>query len=182
MRYRRITIIYNKQTYIMKASIKTTTTDNRPMIIDIRLSDPCKNGHNDFAITGTIYRKGTKVLLDRYFESCGCIHEDILKKHKSLQIFVDLHLSDENGVPMYALENGYYHLQGVQGVAAHGHTCTLENFAKYMRIDFVHAQNIVNTLKTKAEFVEFVNSLKPQWKQEAEQAKELLELIIQEKK
>jgi hypothetical protein len=77
--------------------------------IKIRLNDECKNGHQDFAITATIWEIG-KVRNDRTMISGGCCHEKILAIRPDLQVFVTLHLCDFSGCPMYAVENGFYHL------------------------------------------------------------------------
>lgn len=77
--------------------------------IKIRLNDECKNGHQDFSITATIWEIG-KIRNDRNMISGGCCHDEILKIRSDLQIFVNLHLCDFTGCPMYAVENGFYHL------------------------------------------------------------------------
>lgn len=167
----------------MKKTIQTTYK-GEPLIIDIRLSDDCKNGKNDFAITGQLFERTSK---NPYHEkeitykgknyvlyACGCLHEEIIKAMPSLKIFVDLHLSDENGQPMYALENGYYHLQGVQGTAKYDHKCTLEDFAKYIRIDLTEAKKLVETCHNELDFALYLGTLRPIWKQQANKAKELL--------
>jgi hypothetical protein len=77
-------------------------------VIEIRLDDECKNGHEDFAITGTGWYKSSHF---KDCDICGCVHEEILKLRPDLKIFVDLHLCDRKGVPMYAVENGFYHLK-----------------------------------------------------------------------
>ena len=77
--------------------------------IKIRLNDECKNGHQDFSITATYWEIG-KVRNDRNMIGGGCCHDEILKHRPDLQIFVNLHLCDFTGCPIYAVGNGFYHL------------------------------------------------------------------------
>ncbi len=42
---------------------------------------------------------------------CGCCHDEILKVYPEFRPFVDLHLCDAKGAPMYAEANGFYHLK-----------------------------------------------------------------------
>lgn len=88
--------------------------------IEIRLSDPCKNGHNDFAITATFWEPG-KPRNDRNMICGGCCHDEILKLKPELKIFADLHLSDFEGAPMYASANGFYHLKNSTAQIAQGY-------------------------------------------------------------
>lgn len=76
--------------------------------VEVQLADECKNGHQDFSITATFWNPGA-ARTDRKMITAGCCHEDILKVYPELKIFVDLHLSDYLGRPMYAAENGRYH-------------------------------------------------------------------------
>lgn len=69
--------------------------------IEIRLDDECKNGHQDFAITGTTYNRNR-------WESDGCIHKEILEQFPEYKIFIDLHLCDYTGVPMHFRANSIY--------------------------------------------------------------------------
>ena len=79
--------------------------------IKIRLSDPCKNGHNDFAITGTIWEAG-KSKTECNSITSGAIGDHISVAFPELSIFNTLHLCDYKGAPMYADGNGHYHLKG----------------------------------------------------------------------
>ena len=78
-------------------------------IVEISLDDDCHNGHNDFSITATGYRKLQSGRWD--FEFGGCCHEEILKRFPQFKCFVNLHLSDVNGAPMYAVANGFYYFK-----------------------------------------------------------------------
>lgn len=85
------------------------TLSNKKIEVNIRLNDECRNGHADFAITGTVYEK------DKWghwkWTSCGCCHDEIQKYFKKFTPFIDLHLCDAIGAPMYAVGNGRYHLR-----------------------------------------------------------------------
>src|SRR5260370_33599525 len=54
-----------------------------------------------FSMTGEIYLAGGPL------ESCGCPHDEIAEAFPELRRFIPLHLSDENGEPMHAVENGW---------------------------------------------------------------------------
>ena len=95
----------------MRYTINKGLANGDRIQVKIRLDDPCKNGHDDFSITGSYWYKGNRKMHDP--DLGGCIHEEILKHFPEFKIFVDLHLSDRNGVPMYADANGFYHLTRV---------------------------------------------------------------------
>jgi len=114
----------------LKHTIVSKTVDGDQLFIKISLDDDCKNGHADFSITGDIY-EADKPRVDRYFISGGCIHDEILAAHPELKLFIDLHLSDVNGAPMYATGNGFYHLkEGKEKVAQEYIRATDEEFEK----------------------------------------------------
>jgi hypothetical protein len=79
------------------------------------------NSQPYFSITGNTWRqaKNGKWVED----SCGCLHDLIVKKRKSLAPLISFHLSDQNGLPMYYLENGYYWYKE-----------NLETFKSYIRL------------------------------------------------
>lgn len=78
------------------------------MNVRISLGDCCKNGVCDWSITADIYEKrrnGRFVLC-----ASDCCHEEILKCFPQFKTFIDLHLCNHYGQPMYPVENGVYHL------------------------------------------------------------------------
>lgn len=79
--------------------------------IKLSLADDCKNGHEDFSLTADIQEKDKR---GRWVESGGgCCHDHILELMPELKPFADLHLCTWEGVPMHAVANGWYWLQGV---------------------------------------------------------------------
>ena len=90
-----------------------------------------------FSIGGDIYRlakNGRKV-----WESGGCIHEKIVKHFPQLQLLVDIHLADDEGVPMHAYENAAYWA---------GHSkyqkLDLPMLAKHLRVSQKLAQEMID--------------------------------------
>ena len=92
--------------------------------INIRLNDECRNGHEDFSITATFWELN-KTRRDVNMYMAGCCHEEILKIRPDLKIFVDLHLNDFRGYPMYYIENGFYHLKNMPK----------DKFIEYAKVD-----------------------------------------------
>ena len=74
------------------------------VIVELVQRDGNDNAY--FSTTGEILRhakNGRKVS-----DAWGCIHDDIIKHFPQLQLLVDIHLSDEEGVPMHAYANAAY--------------------------------------------------------------------------
>lgn len=132
--------------------------------VEIRLSDDCKNGFNEFAITGEI-RKNRKYIMG------GCIHEEILKYFPEFKIFVDLHLRDVNGVPMYPVINGFYFLKNkeINKLQHHLH-CNEEEL------------NIIKNATSEKEFAYLIYKcgLMKKWEEEAEKGIKKLEELTGE--
>lgn len=84
----------------------TKIVGNKKIVVKIRLYDECKNGHQDFSITADIYEKAKNGR--NVWVAGGCCHDEILKYFPQFKMFVDLHLSDYKGSPMYAVENRFY--------------------------------------------------------------------------
>lgn len=141
------------------------------------------NSNAYFSITGEIQYRAKN---NRWvFDSAGCIHDEIIAELPQLKLLCDIHLSDENGVPMHAYENaGYW--------AGHTKYQTLDIFtlAKHLRINEQQALEMLeyiaqywgelDTITTPA--MAWKNacehfSLLSKWQQEADAAKEMLNQI-----
>lgn len=100
------------ETNTLKHTVSKIYLDNGntyKVIATIKLHDECKNGTCSWSITGILQQK--KGNGHFYDIGHGCIHEEILKASPKLKMFVDLHLCDWRGTPLYPVENGYYFLQ-----------------------------------------------------------------------
>ena len=76
------------------------------LYVEIRFDDECKNGHQSFAITGTVIdpaiKRGDKCL------ACGCLHDDIAAIFPELAPLIKWHLTSTDG-PMHYIGNTVYH-------------------------------------------------------------------------
>lgn len=101
--------------------------------IVIKLNDECKNGHQDFSITGTSYPAG-KPKTDRNMLGCGAMGGEIAEKFPEFEIFNRLHSCDYLGAPIHAVANMYYHIKsGFNSTPANDPKFSAE-FCKYYRI------------------------------------------------
>ncbi len=168
----------------LKHTISTQTPDGNNIVIKICLDDDCKNGHNDFSITADVYQAphwgpGPR---DKYFISGGCCHEDILAARPDLKIFVNLHLADVNGAPMYAIANGFYHLkEGFNNTAPTSPKFKAE-FCEYYRLTSAQF-DILSTSEDEKVYGYHLTRLGiiDQWKEEANKAIKILEEMCGEK-
>lgn len=100
--------------------------------VKVRLSDDCRNGHADFAITADIYEKNK---YDYWkWAAGGCCHEEIAVVFPELRPFIALHLCDAKGAPMYAQANGFYHLRNSsREVTMNELRITREEYTRFLR-------------------------------------------------
>lgn len=121
------------------------------------------NGY--FSLTGTTYsrRAGRAhpedcIYIDgkRYiFESGGCIHEEIEEHFPELKPLIDLHLSDLDGTPLYAVENGLYWFRK----------------DKRKGLNYIRAYNVpTKEIKNDEYFLNLIEKMRPVWKKQAEKA------------
>lgn len=139
---------------------------DKKITVNIRLNDECKNGHQDFSITGEVTERGR-------FEMGGCIHEEIEKHFPKFKIFINLHLADYEGIPVYAVENGFYHLRNGFERAEKGQKAT---FCEYYRVtpqQYDELNKCDNTIQYAVK-LDKLGILK-QWKEEADKAIKFLE-------
>lgn len=146
------------------------------ILINIRLNDECNNGHQDFSITGSRWGVG-KARTERNMISCGSIHSEILKARPDLKIFVNLHLCDYSGVPMYAASNGFYHIKnGFTGSKPSNESFFKKEYCNYYRINHSQFDALIMCENEKLFSVTLKNmGILKQWKEEADQAIKLLE-------
>ena len=139
-----------------------------------------------FSIGGDIERlakNGRKV-----WESGGCIHEEVLRHFPHLKPLVDIHLSDDDGVPMHAYSNaGYW-----AGNSEHGEK-NLKQLASHLRVSIEKAEELAEYVEDfYGEFDQITTfqdawqdtcehfDLPDQWKKEANEALAILSPIFQE--
>lgn len=159
---------------------------NEIVKVTIRLDDDCNNGHQDFSITGEMYEytKGRRetqyddkpIIKDdkKYFlESGGRIHDDIVRFFPEFKPFVNLHLCDWEGIPMFAIPNGLYRLKN--GLSE-------DQFCKCYNVSAAQYKKL-KKVKNEIRYAETLKSegILNQWKQLANKAIKQLEGLTNEK-
>jgi len=146
-----------------------------------------------FSITADEYCKGHP----RSPYAGGCMHEDILKHFPGLKDFVLMHLSDIDGKPMHAIENGWYWLTSSLGENFAEYTDkdpekSFGIFCKHCRISEEEGKKIQNRIlkvialtpgikegikEGKNEWIKICSGFYPRWKKEADMLIEKYHLI-----
>lgn len=145
---------------------KRVDKDGNQWKIEISLDDDCKNGHQDFSLTGTCWEKG-KSCIDRNMKFGGACGDTIIKLFPEYEIFERLHICDFNGAPMYAVENGMYHAK------RNGK----ESLQNYLRLTELEAETLMQYLDEKLAFRFHLENMGvvARWKEEANEAIKKLE-------
>lgn len=139
------------------AEVKSINGVLSKFVIKCCLHDDCKNGFEHFSITYTRFEKARN---NRYYERGGGCGSDLYKMFPEFELICKLHLSDFRGVPMYAVENGMYHLKNSdKGIAM-----------SYLRINEEEYQKL-KYIDDKTDFKVALNDLGivKRWKQEADE-------------
>jgi hypothetical protein len=136
--------------------------------ISIRLNDDCKNGHQDFSITGTSYEKG-KAKTEKNMIHGGACGDEIATLWPEFEIFNRLHLCDCKGRPMYAAENGRYHFNNT----------AFEVGRDYLRLTAEEAKELIPYCSEALGFAFQLHKMKiiERWESEANEAIKLLEIL-----
>ena len=134
--------------------------------IEISLDDDCKNGHQDFSLTGTCWEKG-KIRIDRNMKFGGACGDTIVKLFPEYEIFERLHICDFNGSPMYPIGNAIYHAKR-KGK---------ESLQSYLRLTELEAETLMMYLDEEIAFRFHLENMGvvARWKEEANEAIKKLE-------
>lgn len=137
------------------------------MNVYISLNDDCKNGICNWSITADIYEKRRNGRC--VYVSDGCYHEEILKYFPEFKSFVNLHLSNHYGQPMYPVENGFYYLKNSDK----------EKTMNYLRITETEYNTLRDSAEDKAYFTYLLYTLGivDRWEQESLKAIKQLEAL-----
>lgn len=153
---------------------KTTYIKKNGNLVDvtIRLNDECKNGHEDFSITGYEYK--SKRRSDRNMVHGGAIGDQIAKEKPELAIFNNLHLCDWEGRPMHGVSNMKYHLKN--------DVLPISDFCKYYRITEKEYNILLNSgNESHLAYLLVTLGIMDRWKQESIKAINLLEELTGKK-
>ena len=156
--------------------------ENFNIEVTIRLADECKNGHQDFSITGTCWDAGER-RTERNIIGGGCIHNEILKAFPEFLPFVELHLCDFDGVPMHAIENMRYHITNGFNSTQGKYDNFVSEYCDYYRITKAEFDTLFEAKMDKLYFQYVFETLpiRARWKEEAQNAIRQLEELTGEK-
>jgi hypothetical protein len=152
---------------------------------------PYKNGYirvkvsienNRFSVTGSVYEpfvEGDREVdcVDFWGEKYsyaygGCIHDDISEAYPILKPIIELHLNDHNGMPMYCIENGYYHYK-CGNISAFSHHFMLDKNLTELIVDSLNKHTKGEDYRKLVLSNHVLNILAPLWEQKAIQAMEV---------
>lgn len=163
---------------------KQITKKHPEGFIRINIStDGCVPNRPYFSITADLCADST--FRDSKIHACGCLHDEILSVCPELKSFVDLHLSDLDGVPMHAEANGWHWLAKAAGIPQqwepeqNSKEC-FQFFCNHARVSEMEAADVCEHVRSKGEkgretWGKYLDGLRPRWKAEADAALKLLE-------
>ena len=149
---------------------------NEKLHITAKLYQLQGNSRPYFSVTADLEDRKYGRAAENYIVGGGCMHEDILRHAPEYAPAVALHLSDENGVPMHALDNAWYWAGGVvpyrrEGKPGEPAVPNAPYLASHLRISLADAEKIITDVwegrTSKAGLAAMVEAMKPRWKAEA---------------
>lgn len=148
-----------------KEYTKVVDGEIRRYVITFSINDDCHNGYESFSVTGTVLQKAKN---HHWYDVGGgqCWDEVYDKMTPELQNICDQHLCSWEGRPLYAIENGFYHIKNSsKGVVKHYLQLTDEETAEVMGC------------QSQVELYVYIidNKIDLRWKENARKAIETLE-------
>ena len=111
--------------------------------------------------------------------------EMVLKAHPDMKDLVDMYNSDINGVPLYALDNGWHYVSEPRLRKPLCDQDRTDLVSGYLRIPYDVADDIIGKAGrgeyTKKDFAKFIEEQKPRWKEEANAILEKYNLLERER-
>ena len=147
---------FSESSILMKHIVFRNTKDQK-LRLNLGLE---KTNYVYFNFTMDVYERGRDV-------GGGAAHDTMIKILPELKKHIDLHLSDINGVPLHAVENGFYYLKNPNKY-------NVQVVADHFRISTSEASKLQKGVKkeelTKNDIILFVEQQKIRWKKEADNA------------
>ena len=132
-----------------------------------RMELSIKDGY--FSFTGAISRVTKEEKFDERVKSSGAIGNQLVLSfpdNAEYLLMNQIHLSDLDGVPMYAEENGLYYILNCSETVVRNHFRLVDDNTLHMLINSVKS---AKTEKKQREIVHnFCEDMKPEWKYQAE--------------
>lgn len=156
--YRRVQRMYKMKKSVRNFEVKA---DGKWIGANVEVRYLEGNAMPYFSVTGEIRKldsRGHKGIGESSILGLGCLHTELLKYMPDLKDVIALHLSDSNGVPMYALENGWYWCQQKD----------IKHLAKHLRISDKEAQDIIDSCDSKVTFEGVIAPMYSRWLKEAQ--------------
>ena len=162
------------KTNSLKFKTEKVAKNGEQWTIQIKLDDECKNGHQDFSITGKCYLP-KKIKTDRNMIHGGACGDEIAVLFPEYEIFNRLHLCDYKGIPMHCIANGFYYLKNGFSSKSAGEEFISE-YCKYYRLSREQF-NTISTAESQTHFAILLVEcgVLKQWENEANEAIKKLE-------
>ena len=168
-----------QDTIIATKTKERTMPDGRVYIAEAKLHQIGGNDRPYFYLTGEEWRSRRDVTRHRNSGSeaglncCGAMGETLARVFPSLAIIERLHLSDDTGAPMHAVDNGWYWYSDYNGKGTHlyPHNEPMYSMTPHQRAaHYLRVNNIPDNNSSIEEMREYVETLRDQWQAEADAA------------